>query len=439
MRISSSFKQTESAVTAFNLTEADLQRVCRDIAWSELSTLPHVRSRIGSRLGSVDGQTPDADSCIHSLSWAADDIDADSLTRMELATAAATWCNAYDAGFEDLFLAKRHTHDWADVMRRARAAGAAHFTFSSSGSTGERKHIRHREEILASEAMAWAQILNDQALMSVERIIVLVPTHHIYGFIWGILLPHALGKPAIEADLTTLPDLQAGDLIIAVPDQWAWLAEAAEATNKQKTWPSGVQGVSSTAPLADSIHHKLIAKDQGKPSRLSRLLQIYGSSETAGLAYRANPDSPYTLAPGRTRHRDSNGDSSIQLLLPNGEQATLAVQDELQWVSDTDFKLLRRSDHSVQIGGHNVSPDWVLAQLLKNPLIKEASLRLSTQVQPAKLKAFIVLKDENTPSMQADLEQWISDTLPHYATFSSIVYGHELPRSATGKLSDWQS
>jgi phosphopantothenoylcysteine decarboxylase/phosphopantothenate--cysteine ligase len=35
---------------------------------------------------------------------------------MQLATAAATWGNAYDVGFEDLFLAKRSSADWADVM-----------------------------------------------------------------------------------------------------------------------------------------------------------------------------------------------------------------------------------------------------------------------------------------------------------------------------------
>ena len=237
MRTSSSSK-----VTAFTLPVSDLHRVCRDIAWSELHAMPSVRRQLAERLDTG------------TVSWSKDDLDIDSLARMQLATAAATWCNAYDAGFEDLFLAKRNTTDWAEVMRRARLAGAAHFTFSSSGSTGARKHIRHREDVLASEAMAWAQIVN--ADLSVQRIVLLVPTHHIYGFIWGVLLPHALGKPVIEAELSALPDLQTGDLIVAVPDQWAWLAQAGETS---KPWPSGVQGVSSTAPLASTVHSKLIA------------------------------------------------------------------------------------------------------------------------------------------------------------------------------------
>jgi long-chain acyl-CoA synthetase len=452
MRTSSSSK-----VTAFTLPVSDLHRVCRDIAWSELHAMPSVRRQLAERLDTG------------TVSWSKDDLDIDSLARMQLATAAATWCNAYDAGFEDLFLAKRNTTDWAEVMRRARLAGAAHFTFSSSGSTGARKHIRHREDVLASEAMAWAQIVN--ADLSVQRIVLLVPTHHIYGFIWGVLLPHALGKPVIEAELSALPDLQTGDLIVAVPDQWAWLAQAGDTS---KPWPSGVQGVSSTAPLASTVHSKLIANyayntpatdnliddsiddltkyltdnltdnfvDSFSSSRLSRLFQIYGSSETAGLAYRADPTAPYTLAPGRSRCVNAAGEYQIQLQLPNGAQATMAVQDELKWVNDTDFELLRRSDYSVQVGGHNVSPDWVVKQLLKNTLVKEASVRLSTNHKPPKLKAFLVLDEEylqaNFAAQQTKLEQWIADTLPHYATFSAITYGKELPKSASGKLSDWE-
>jgi 4-coumarate--CoA ligase len=144
---------------------------------------------------------------------------------MQLATAAATWCNAYDVGFEDLFLAKRSAADWAMVMQRARTTGARNFTFATSGSTGKRQQIRHREDTLMGEAQAWAGVLQ-AGPTPVTRVVMLAPTHHIYGFIWGVLLPHVLQVPVLDADLTDLPTLHTGDLIVAVPDQWAWLAEA---------------------------------------------------------------------------------------------------------------------------------------------------------------------------------------------------------------------
>ncbi len=420
-------------MSAFTLTQADLLRVSRDLAYSELHAMPGTKAQLGPRVGSA---------ATAALSWTADTLDLDSLARMQLATAAALWCNAYDAGFEDLFLAKRSATDWAAVMLRARQAGAAQFTFSTSGSTGVRKHIRHREDLLADEARAWAQVLSPPAPTAasdaaaappsgpaITRVVVLCPTHHIYGFIWGVLVPLALGVPALDADLAHMPALLPGDVVVAVPDQWAWLAAS------QRPWPAGVQGVSSTAPLPAQVHDSL-ATAQGSPepaAPLKRMLQIYGSSETAGLAYRSASTGPYTLAPGRCR----NAQGGIDLHLPSGALQAMAVQDELQWTSDRSFELLRRSDASVQIGGHNVSPAWVQAQLESHSAVKEAAVRPSGHAGQPKLKAFVVLHTPDDAAQRTALEQWALDTLPWYAGFSSMTYGAQLPRNAMGKAADW--
>ena len=450
-------------MTTLALAQSDLHRVCRDLAWSEIAAMPGLAPQLGPRV-----------SLANNVDWASTGLALDSLARMQLATAAATWCNAYDAGFEDLFLAKRSAADWAAVMVRARASGAAHFTFSTSGSTGARKHIRHQEDVLANEAKAWATVLNAANSSStatgsdvraqadgaasgagstpIKRVLVLAPTHHIYGFIWGVLLPLALGVPAVDADFANLPELLPGDLLVAVPDQWAWLA------NSARPWPSGVQGISSTAPLSSDVHRRL-TESQARtsshtsnhtsndplrdaltdkaggnlPAPLSRLLQIYGSSETAGLAWRDDPQQPYTLAPDRSR-TPADG---IELLLPNGAFAAMPVHDDLDWVSATQFHLLRRADHSVQVGGHNVSPDWVEGQLMTHGAVKAAAVRLDTLLSPPRLKAFVVLHPAaNTDEKQA-LETWAVNSLPHYANLASVTYGDALPLNAMGKPSDW--
>ena len=404
------------------LTPTALQRVCRDLAFSEIAAMPGLSSRLGPRLSATEaGPT---------LDWSPGALALDSLARVRLATAAAVWCNAYDVGFEDLFLAKRNVLDWAAVMQRARQAGAAHFTFSSSGSTGVRKHIRHQEQHLLGEAQAWATLLG-RSPTAIQRVVLLAPTHHIYGFIWGVLLPAVLGVPALDADISALPALCTGDLVVAVPDQWAWLADASA-----HRWPAGVVGISSTAPLAAKTHVTLTTPTAHGPIRLARLLQIYGSSETAGLAWRDAPDAAYTLAPGRTRAADDN----IALSLPGGTQMPLAVQDSLHWTSATQFQLLGRTDHSVQVGGHNVSPAWVEQQLRLHPAVQDASVRLDTSAQPPRLKAFVVLTDDASASRADQCQQfeaWVLDTLPWYAAFSNVHYGNELPRNGLGKLTDW--
>ena len=368
--------------------------------------------------------------------WDNDKLYLDSLARMQLATAAATWCNAYEAGFEDLFLARRSSADWADVMVRARQAGASHFTFATSGSTGARRFIRHREEVLAAEAQAWVQVLTQLISQAqckpVNRVIVLAPTHHIYGFIWGVLLPMALGVPALDADLAALPCLEAGDLMVAVPDQWAWLSQSCLSPHD---WPEAVYGVSSTAPLASQVHRVMTEQGMvgcGRPA-LRYLLQIYGSSETAGLAWRTDPDNPYTLAPGR--NRGSEGGVSLQL--PDCSWVTLPIQDQIGWVSGTDFHLEGRADQSVQVAGHNVSPQWVAGELMRHPCVKQAVVRLNTRAEPARLKAFVVLNQPCTSQQCAELEAWAIEQLPWYAAPGSISYGVELPRNALGKACDW--
>ena len=415
------------------LAGKDLARVCRDIAWTEISAMPGHGRAVGSRI-SATGQA---------VCWDKDNLYLDSLARMQLATAAATWCNAYDAGFEDLFLARRSSADWADVMVRARQSGASNFTFATSGSTGSRKFIRHREDVLAAEAEAWAQVLELIARQAsgipIRRVIVLAPTHHIYGFIWGVLLPLALGVQSLDADIAALPPFLPGDLIVAVPDQWTWMSEAQLSPN---VWPESVYGVSSTAPLPKKTHDQLALEQMaacGRPA-LRCLLQIFGSSETAGLAWRTEPAQPYTLAPGRAR---SGGDGNIgkgngiSLQLPDGSWVGLAIQDQISWASDTDFHLVGRTDHSVQVGGHNVSPQWVADQLMRHPAVKQASVRLNVNAEPARLKAFVVLNAPSSTQQRAELEAWAIEQLPWYAAPASISYGEELPRNALGKASDW--
>ncbi len=407
-------------MSALAISPADLLRISRDLAWAEIAAMPGLAARLGPRIN------PEK-----SIDWSAGGLALDSLARMQLATAAATWCNAYDAGFEDLFLARRSAADWAEVMQRARSSGASHFTFSSSGSTGVRKHIRHREDVLANEARAWAQVLKSPTsgnATNISRVVVLAPTHHIYGLIWGVLLPLVLNVHVVDADLDCLSEFQSGDLVVAVPDQWAYLAESTRA------WPAGVQGISSTAPLAEAVHRKLTEKSAaGQAAPLARLLQIYGSSETAGLAWRDDPGMPYTLAPGRTR----NAQGAIELLLPNGTLAVMAVQDELKWASAAQFELLRRTDSSVQVGGHNVSPDWVAQQLQTHPHVQHAAVRLDTLATPPKLKAFVVLRAAGQVEHQLEFEAWAFDTLPRYAALASVTYGAALPQNAMGKPSDW--
>ena len=408
----------QSDISITELSAFDLLRVCRDLAWSEIAAMPGNRNRLGTRLpDSHDSSWPD---------WSSVGLGLDSLACLQLATAAAVWCNAQGTGFEDLFLSKRNAKSWAEAMQRARSAGASGLTFSTSGSTGRRQHIRHAFDSLLAEAHSWAQVIRASA-SPVRRVVTMVPCHHIYGFIWGVLLPKALDVPVTDVSHEALPELLAGDLLIGVPDQWNWLAGSVRSGESQ------VQGVSSTAPMSSPVHQRLITAEGAAPPKLARLLQIYGSTETGGIGWRDDPDAPYTLAPGRS----CSASGKVELLLPGGALVPLALEDEVRWTGTNQFELLRRTDHCVQVGGHNVSVTWVKEQLLAYPAVEDASVRLDTSSFFPRLKAFVVLKAPANQAQQMGLQEWALENLPWYAALGSICYGTELPRNAMGKPTDW--
>lgn len=412
-----SFSRNVGGAT-YELSPSDLLRVCRDLAWSEIAAMPGILSRLGPRLRYL--QTNDM------LDWSLDGLALDSLACMQLATAAAVWCNSCDTGFGDLYLEKCNVQGWAETMHVARSSGTTDTTFSTSGSTGKRQHISHSYDALVDEARCWAQVLHADAT-PVNRIVTLVPCHHIYGFIWGVLLPKLLGVPVLETSHEAMTEFQAGDLVVGVPDQWQWMAGSA----RLGTVP--MQGVTSTAPMPDLLHQRLVFAERTSQPLLTRLLQIYGSTQTGGVGWRDNPDTPYNLAPGR--RRSANG--GIELLLSEGSLVPLAIQDELRWSTMDQFELLRRIDSCVQIAGHNVSTNWVREQLLAYPAVNDASVRLDSASPIPRLKAFVVLKAPADQSQKTGLQAWALHMLPWYAALGSICYGTELPLNIMGKPSDW--
>ena len=106
------------------------------------------------------------------------DLGADSLELMNLATSLSTAIHLHESGIEDYLLARRSFGQWVDVA----AAGLERFcgalTFSTSGSTGTAKPCTHALDSLQQEVAVLAGLFAGR-----RRIVVAVPAHHIYGFV----------------------------------------------------------------------------------------------------------------------------------------------------------------------------------------------------------------------------------------------------------------
>lgn len=355
------------------------------------------------------------------------DLGADSLELMRLATSLSQAIHLHESGIEDYLLARRSVGQWLDIAAAGLERFSGAITFSTSGSTGQAKPCTHALDLLQQEIRVHAGTFSDR-----RRILTTVPAHHIYGFLFTILLPAArtlaedevvdirASSPASLANL-----VRPGDLVIGFPDYWRAFAQTVSSL------PADVWGVTSTAPCPDQICLDLEARG------LARLFQIYGSSETAGVGWRASHREPYDLLPFW-----SFAGSDAQALyrrLPDGSQMEVQVQDELQQVGEGRFHVGPRKDQAVQVGGVNVFPAQVAARLCEHPLVAHAAVRLMRPEEGHRLKAFIVPADgvRDTQQLALELHAWMDARLPVVQRPRALRFGARLPTTPEGKSSDW--
>jgi long-chain acyl-CoA synthetase len=399
-----------------------------------------VASLVASELKSLRPGATDATGAISRVSidgnFAVKDgpLAIDSLEFMTLATAVAGFFGFFDAGHEDTLLRDRNVAGWLDritaFLELARPSfpsatdDVVAFTFTTSGSTGTPQRVRHPAAWLNQEVAAWAHLCASRT-----RVVLACPAHHIYGCIWGVLLPQMTGLPVLDVDVADLTPnlLRPGDLLVTVPPVWSYLG------NSGFRFADNVWGVSSTAPLPP-------AAAQGAASNgLARLLEIYGSTETAGVAWRnalaasETEAEPYELLPHWQRTEIEN---QCARHCVDGKHRLFNWPDLLNWQSSTHFTVLRRHDGAVQIGGHNVSPAWVQSQILTVDNVADCAVRTFVAGADIRIKVFIVLRDD-TEQTRHNLVFALRQQLPSHAQPKLFAFGAALPINEQGKPADW--
>ena len=355
------------------------------------------------------------------------DLGADSLELMRLATSLSCAIHLHESGMEDHLLARRSFGQWVDTAGEGLARFSGALTFSTSGSTGAAKPCRHGLDMLQQEVVTLARLFGGR-----RRILVAVPAHHIYGFLFTVLLPTALAMAQDDvvdirasSPVALVNLVRPGDLVIGFPDYWRSVGQAGVQL------PLDVWGVTSPAACPDQVCLAL------ETAGLARLFQIYGSSETAGIGWRDAYHKPYQLMPFWA---SVGVDSSFLIRrLPQGGQINVQSPDQLQWVTDTLFHVGPRKDFAVQVGGINVFPAQVAARLREHPHVADAAVRLMRADEGQRLKAFIVAADavRDTQQLTDELNAWMNVHLTPPQRPRALRFGAGLPTTPEGKSADW--
>jgi acyl-CoA synthetase (AMP-forming)/AMP-acid ligase II len=237
----------------------------------------------------------------------------------------------------------------------------------TSGSTGAPKAIPKRVSQLASELLA----LEKQFGATVDQadIVATVSHQHIYGLLFKVLWPLAVGRPvharSIEYPETLACALAARPCVLVaspahlkrLPVHLDWHGAASQ-----------LRAVFSSGGLLDADAARHARTLLGRAA-----IEVYGSSESGGIAWRAQEEgAAQDWQPLRGVEWRVGQDHQLEVRSAHAGEGWFAMADRAAPADGGRFVLQGRSDRIVKIEEKRVSLDAIEAALLESGLVREA-------------------------------------------------------------------
>lgn len=215
---------------------------------------------------------------------------------------------------------------------------------ATSGSTGASQSFPKTLGQLLREVSVHARLFG---VGPGARLLVTAPPHHIYGLLFGVLLPLRAGaaflrRTALHPEAVTQAVARLGAThVVSVPAHLGGLAEAGPLPPVARVFSSG-------APLPAATSRRLAAA--GWP-----VVEVFGSSETGGVAWREAAGEPWRAFPGVRAEVGADGRLAVDGPFLHPRQPRPFVTSDLARPVPGGFELLGRADGVVKAGGKRVS------------------------------------------------------------------------------------
>ena len=265
------------------------------------------------------------------LNWQ-DHLGLDSIQIMELAAYVNSLFHLFETDKKNYLLEDAFVDHWVQKVISARSEKNKQLTFRTSGTSGNPGSVTHTVDFLMREIGVLATFFKHAS-----QVVTYVPAHSIYGFLFTVLLPEYLNIPVVHASEVQWSELSATAILVATPFHWPHILPAF-----QKSDSINCYGVSATAMLTPALNDMIVEKGVD-------LLEVYGSTETAGIGYKRGIDAfqlfPY-LCFKKYNDKMAVIDKDTNLSLP--------LQDELIILENSFFSVAKRKDNKVNIAGNLV-------------------------------------------------------------------------------------
>lgn len=264
----------------------------------------------------------------------------------------------------------------------------AHVVIFTSGSTGEPKPIAKTLLQLQLEIATLEKQWGKQ--LGCTEVLATVSHQHIYGLLFRILWPLSAGR-CFHSQIYITPEI----MLNAVKDTKAyWVASPAHLKRLDKNSPwEGIAALtsifSSGSALQQMASHEIYTRSG------QQVIEIYGSSETGGIAWRQF-DIPWQLFEGMCLSCTNDGwqlHSPYLQSHPAGKESQLfQLDDHISLQDDGRFILHGRLDRIVKIEEKRLSLSELEQRLTDTPWVKDA-FTLSMAKGRDVIGATIVLTD----------------------------------------------
>ncbi len=259
-----------------------------------------------------------------------------------------------------------------------------------------------------------------------SRVLATVPPHHIYGLLFSVLLPLRVGGSLVR-DCPLQPEAVFGALsrwgatiLVSAPPHLRALEVSDGAPPLRRVFSSG-----APLPVRSSV---LLRERLGW-----RVTEVYGSTETGGIAWRDDPAAPW--APFSGVYVGAGEDGRLLLDSPRlgaDVPRPLKCDDRVKLRGNGTFDLLGRSDGVAKVGAKRISVAELEERVLSLPGVRDAVALLQGVPGPRgqELALAVVAPGWSAERMRRELAAWFDPvTVPR-----RILFLDALPREASGKL-----
>jgi 4-coumarate--CoA ligase (photoactive yellow protein activation family) len=297
----------------------------------------------------------------------------------------------------------------------------------TSGSTGQPTAHEKTLAQLIDEPLALIEAFD----LAKKRVLASVPPHHLYGLLFGVLVPllggGATSRTSPLQPAEVLRELAAHDaqVLVAVPPH---LSALAQALREGAGFRAGTRVFSSGAPLSQATDSML--REQGV-----EVTQVLGSTETGGIAHRRKAgDEPWQLLPGVRIAVEGELLSVASPWSSPEAMATVRTSDRVELVAG-GFRHLGRADQVVKIGGRRVELGDVESKLRAVAGVRDARVLTLESGSLRGLELCAVVEVDEAAGLTAQtLRQALGRTLDPVTLPRRYRLVSRLPRTAAGKV-----